>query len=386
MVAHSFPYIGRHAGSSSGFGLRIVQSALKRGDRVIATARSLEKLEDQLNKNVDPAFHDNLRLLQLDVTDGEKVLKIKAQEAANFWGQIDVLVNNAAFKIPLLDRWLIVVNGETLFKTLRDGRDDVLSSWDAMREVDHTLGGNMLEYPYHINIIRTTLNKNLPHMLPLIQDEAAHAWETHIGSKLRGQGWTPIEIEGPLKRIVCQIGGRCFIGLPFCRNEEYCKLTVEFTSNVMAAAGVINLFPRVLKPFVGSLFSKLSRHQAIMHRLIGPEIERRKKMYEESGVDYKDKPNDMLTWILESATPSFERETSMLALRVLNVNFMSIHSTYVFFAHAILNLAAHPEYLDVLREEVSTHLEGQWSLEDLDKCVQLDSFVKESLRVNGLGA
>lgn len=81
-------------GTSSGFGRRLVTSALQRGDRVIATARSLDKLQDLVASH-DPTLRNNLRTLQLDVTEGEAILKSKVNEAAKMWGQIDVLVNNA---------------------------------------------------------------------------------------------------------------------------------------------------------------------------------------------------------------------------------------------------------------------------------------------------
>lgn len=61
---------------------------------MIATARSTDKL-DQLLKDCDAGVRDNLRTLQLDLTEGEASLKDKADKAATFWGQIDVLVNNA---------------------------------------------------------------------------------------------------------------------------------------------------------------------------------------------------------------------------------------------------------------------------------------------------
>ncbi|GLB40934.1 putative enoyl-(Acyl carrier protein) reductase [Lyophyllum shimeji] len=86
-------------GTTSGFGRRLVTSALARGDRVIATARSLEKLQ-ALGASCEPKFRDNLRLLQLDITDGEAALKVKADNAAAIWGQIDVLVNNAGIGFP----------------------------------------------------------------------------------------------------------------------------------------------------------------------------------------------------------------------------------------------------------------------------------------------
>ena len=85
-------------GTTSGFGRRLVKSALLRGDRVIATGRSSEKLQDLLT-SCDPECRANLRTLQLDVTDGITSLKAKADQAASIWGQIDVLVNNAG-EIP----------------------------------------------------------------------------------------------------------------------------------------------------------------------------------------------------------------------------------------------------------------------------------------------
>ena len=83
-----------HVGTSSGFGKRLVISALARGDRVIATARSLDKLKSALG-NLNSEFQNRIRFLQLDVTDGEEKIKNAIDEAAAFWGRIDVLVNNA---------------------------------------------------------------------------------------------------------------------------------------------------------------------------------------------------------------------------------------------------------------------------------------------------
>jgi len=231
-----------------------------------------------------------------------------------------------------MDRWLVVLTGDDLSETLRNAPDNVLSAWEANRDllqINYTLGRKALEDPYHMNIIRTTLNKNLASLLPHMLDEIAHVFETEIGSKLVKQEWTPIPARKTFTQMICQVSSRAFVGLPVCRDKEYCKLSIEFTTNVMTAAAAINLFPRVLKPLVGSLYNKLSGHQARMIRLLGPEIEVRKRRYNESGVDYADKPNDMLSWVMELATRGTEQTTGALALRMLNVNFMAIHSTYV---------------------------------------------------------
>ncbi|KAI9069677.1 NAD-P-binding protein [Trametes sanguinea] len=76
-------------GTSSGFGRALVHAAAKRGDRVVATARSLDKIQEF------SSYGENVRTLQLDVTDGFERIKAKVDEAVGYFGCIDVLVNNA---------------------------------------------------------------------------------------------------------------------------------------------------------------------------------------------------------------------------------------------------------------------------------------------------
>jgi NAD(P)-dependent dehydrogenase (short-subunit alcohol dehydrogenase family) len=84
----SDPKVWLITGTSSGFGRRLVSIVLERGDRVVATARSLQKIQDFPQS-------PNLHLLELDVTSGTTVIKERVDEAAKVWGRIDVLVNNA---------------------------------------------------------------------------------------------------------------------------------------------------------------------------------------------------------------------------------------------------------------------------------------------------
>ena len=89
-----YPHKSNSLGATSGFGKRIVYSSLARGDRVIATGRTAEKI-GQLVSNVKPELVDNLRTVLLDVAEGEESIKVKIDGAAAFWGHIDVLVSNA---------------------------------------------------------------------------------------------------------------------------------------------------------------------------------------------------------------------------------------------------------------------------------------------------
>jgi len=80
-------------GASSGFGKSLAEHAIKKGYKVVATARRQEKLEEL--KAVAP---EQVLPIQMDVTDRKQV-KDGIKEAINTYGKIDVLINNAGYGI-----------------------------------------------------------------------------------------------------------------------------------------------------------------------------------------------------------------------------------------------------------------------------------------------
>ncbi|HDR9474901.1 SDR family NAD(P)-dependent oxidoreductase [Burkholderia multivorans] len=78
-------------GTSSGFGRVWTEAALKRGDKVAATARNVGEL-DELVK----VYGDAILVLPLDVTDREAVFGAVAHAHRHF-GRLDVIVSNAGY-------------------------------------------------------------------------------------------------------------------------------------------------------------------------------------------------------------------------------------------------------------------------------------------------
>ncbi|GAA1630118.1 SDR family oxidoreductase [Actinoplanes couchii] len=78
-------------GTSSGFGRQLTERLLKRGDRVAATVRRRAAVEDLI-----AAYGDQLRVAELDVTDGAAVRNV-VDGAFAALGTIDVIVNNAGY-------------------------------------------------------------------------------------------------------------------------------------------------------------------------------------------------------------------------------------------------------------------------------------------------
>lgn len=76
-------------GASRGLGLLVAQEALRRGDRVIATARKTGVVTDRLS-----AMPDRALVAAVDVTDENSIAAAVASGVAAF-GRIDVLLNNS---------------------------------------------------------------------------------------------------------------------------------------------------------------------------------------------------------------------------------------------------------------------------------------------------
>lgn len=80
-------------GTSSGFGRHLTELLLARGDRVAATLRKIEALDD-----LKAHYGEQLWVAPLDVTDTEAVRTI-LDRAFSELGHIDVVVNNAGYAL-----------------------------------------------------------------------------------------------------------------------------------------------------------------------------------------------------------------------------------------------------------------------------------------------
>ena len=80
-------------GASRGFGRVWAEAALKRGDKVAATARTLASIAGLKEK-----YGDNVLTLQLDVTKPDQV-KTAVAKAYDHFGRLDLILNNAGYSL-----------------------------------------------------------------------------------------------------------------------------------------------------------------------------------------------------------------------------------------------------------------------------------------------
>lgn len=96
-------------------------------------------------------------------------------------------------------------------------------------------------------------------------------------------------------------------------------------------------------------------------------------------------PNDTLEWIRVKLSEKEKKDYEYQAISQLAIGAASIHTTSQLMANVLFDLAARPEYVPELREEIKSVLEkhdGEWTIESMSELRKLDSFIKESQRYN----
>ncbi|KAJ8487338.1 hypothetical protein ONZ45_g14377 [Pleurotus djamor] len=232
------------------------------------------------------------------------------------------------------------------------------------------------------------MNKNMDIIMPVIIEELISAINTSI--RLNETQWQAVQTIDIFADIVCSSANRAFVGLPLCRDKRFREINIQFNSYVVYGAAVIGLFPRILSPVIAAFWNRIYRIHDRLLPILKPVINIRRQLLQEYGQTYPDKPNDMLSWILEASPP--DESDELIILRMLSLNFMTLHSTTLTLVHVLYHLAAEPHYVLALREDITTNFgptftsAQNWNRAKLDKCWKLDSFLKESQRLNGLVA
>ncbi|KAJ7689419.1 cytochrome P450 [Mycena rosella] len=289
-----------------------------------------------------------------------------------------------AFKVPLANRWLVVLNGRTLIDDLRKAPADALCFHEGTNSIlflEHTLGHEQHHDPYQATVVRTPLTRNIAVCFPVIRDEVIAAFDDLVPATT--DEWTTVPAMQTVLPIISRVTNRFFIGLK-CRDPDYIKLTTQFALDVTSDAMWLHLVPSFVRPLAVHLFGHLETATRSAMKHVGPMIQHRLEMDDKYGRDWPnaDRPNDLISWLIDEARghPS-RRNVRNLTRTLLNVNFGAIHTTTQGFLHALYNLAAHLQYVEPLREEIERVVKAEgWTKTAMGKMVKLDSFMKESAR------
>ncbi|SJL13206.1 uncharacterized protein ARMOST_16645 [Armillaria ostoyae] len=291
-----------------------------------------------------------------------------AEEGQKMYGSI--------FKVPLLDRWTVVISGAERINDIRKSSLEDLSSFFMSEDMDYTFGRSNRVDPYHLDVIRGALTRNIATCFADVQDEIKVAFRDNIPVT---EDWVEIPAYETVLQIVCRASNRMFVGLPLCRNREYIKLNINYTIEIFTFACIIDLLPTILKMQV--ILAQYSKAE----KFLGKTIRERMHQQDIYGKDWPGKPNDLVSWLLDIPYGDDKRRSVKdHCSRVLLLNTAAIHTTSMTFTTALYALATHPEYAETLRDEVESIINEEGCTKAaMGKMNQLDSFLKEAQRVYG---
>ncbi|KAF8217211.1 cytochrome P450 [Mycena galopus ATCC 62051] len=291
---------------------------------------------------------------------------------------------SGVFKVPRWSTtWAVIVAGDKLVEEFHKLPDDVCSLEEAAKEemqIPYTMGPQTHRNPYHLS-----LNRHMGHLVTEIMDEVILAFEDTMGQKC-SDDWEEFNVNEHVTRIVPRIFNRVLVGAPLCRNSKFNDISCRFSVKVYVTSVVINLFPVCLREFIGRILGRASSFQKEAAIYLQPLIDERMKMMRDCPSSWNDKPNDFLMWLLD-ACKNDDFDSADIQSRILTVNSATTHTSSYTFMQALLNMANRPECITrcVIEAEEGIRSHG-WTREGINSLALLDSFFKESMRMNGLAS
>ncbi|EFE32723.1 cytochrome P450 monooxygenase, putative [Trichophyton benhamiae CBS 112371] len=292
---------------------------------------------------------------------------------------------DSMFKISRNDADILVISNKYVDE-LRNLPEEELSGIEA--HIRNLLGSIstthvMLETNLHTRVLQTKLTPALGLIFDDMKDELNFALETELPECK--DKWVPISINHLMLRLLARVSARIFVGRANCRNEEWLSASIDYTENIFITVMTLRMMPRYLHPFVAPLlpwYWRIRSNLATAKRFIGPIIRERREAEARQGKDYQ-KHEDLLQWMMDGANEK-ESNPDMIAHIELLLTLASIHTSSMATSNVMYDLCAHPEYFEPLREEMlsARREDGGWRKTTLTKLRKLDSFLKESQRMN----
>lgn len=140
--------------------------------------------------------------------------------------------------------------------------------------------------------------------------------------------WTTVNIYSKLVNMVARISGRLFVGPELCHNEDYLRLAIEYTMQLISAQLEIKQLRPLFRPWTAPRLEsvrKLHTAERDAYEFLRPIIQTRRDA-QKNDPDWK-APDDMLSWTMkrqeETGDPSLRRAAKMQ----LALIFAAIHTT-----------------------------------------------------------
>ncbi|KAK7026177.1 Ent-kaurene oxidase [Favolaschia claudopus] len=284
------------------------------------------------------------------------------------------------FVLPTMAEQLIVVGPENL-DLVRTSDDSVINqpiSTHELFQVAHTMNSKHWTLPYHTTVIRTELTRAMSSFIPEVLDETQLAMAEAFSPK-SGEKSVTVPLSNTMVHLSARIINRAMMGTTLCRNEDYLREIIRFAETVVPYGQILRWFPKVFRPRIYLLLSSLFGGKQAPIKTMLPHL-KRLLAEREQGVERN--PKTICDFLIDHAPSEEIANPELLAMRVLSLNFGSIHLLSMVGTFAIFHLATLTSEVDDIRKEIIDALEseGGYTKSSLSKMRKLVSTLREAAR------
>ncbi|EUC44425.1 hypothetical protein COCMIDRAFT_98236, partial [Bipolaris oryzae ATCC 44560] len=240
---------------------------------------------------------------------------------------------------------------------------------------EHTgITGNDLEMA---TLIRRDVGRLLDRVYTIVDDEAMDALKNEIGPC---EDWTEVTLLPKTVRMIVKVSQRVFVGEPLCRDERWLETILNCTAASFGSVTKLWTYNWLTRPFVAWRdpgLRSIRQYKEEARELIRPVLDQRLKDLEDP--DFK-APPDLIQLVIDGFKNGKGRNLETQVATQIGTGRAALFTTGVTVFHLIYDLAAHPEYIQPLREEVIKLCDVPMNRVNVAKLVKLDSFIRECQR------
>ncbi|KAL9617230.1 MAG: hypothetical protein Q9160_007958 [Pyrenula sp. 1 TL-2023] len=224
--------------------------------------------------------------------------------------------------------------------------------------------------------------------------------------------WKSMCVFPEMVRLATSAASRMLVGVPLCkfsghpprikltlvfqpgRNQEYTRLASTYTTWSLPSALFIKLFPRMLRPVVGSIvrYGIMRFLQRRLLNMLRPLMKQRLQQKLQGNQQDEHSETFPTWWIDESAKladKSKVLDPHVMAQLIIQMNLAGIHTTSLVATIVVFELLQYPQAADLINElraeiaSVTSDMPNQnWNWAALARLKLLDSLIRETMRMN----
>ncbi|CCM03429.1 uncharacterized protein FIBRA_05560 [Fibroporia radiculosa] len=241
-------------------------------------------------------------------------------------------------------------------------------------------------------LLAAILTPHVARFVPILSGVLTRGFDVGVGADLAA----PRRVDNPpalVMDVLARATTVCFFGEELGTNAELIPVYQDFASSighfVARKSPMLALLPRVAKFWIWVKFNFYSPTAAYRETLLKhamPIVHERRRQMAELGEEYE-RPVDSLQAYLNTVPPDEPVDEMELGTIMLVLIFFSIHTTTKRAIVCLYNLAKYPQFIEALLEEQEDVLGRDWAdgsvgLDQLQRLVKLDSFIRECLRTS----